>query len=64
MNKRAILIPIKDFDSAKLRLSEVLDAAGRAKLAKELARGVIEAVLEFLCGLYAKMTKSSHGVVG
>ena len=43
MNKRAILIPIKDFDSAKLRLSEVLDTAGRAKLAKELARGVIEA---------------------
>ncbi len=43
MNNFATLIPVKAFDSAKERLSTVLESSGRAELARTLATGVIEA---------------------
>ena len=46
MYKRQVLIPIKDFESAKVRLSTVLDSNARADLAKELATLVVSACLE------------------
>ena len=46
MNNRAVLIPIKDFESAKVRLSKVLDSDARADLAKELATSVVTACNE------------------
>lgn len=41
MNHKAILIPIKNFNSAKVRLSSVLDAAARENLARDLATAVV-----------------------
>ena len=46
MSNKAVLIPIKDFESAKVRLSTVLDSNARADLAKELATSVVSACLE------------------
>ena len=46
MTDKAVLIPIKDFESAKVRLSTVLDSNARADLAKELATLVVSACLE------------------
>ncbi|HJM96884.1 MAG TPA: 2-phospho-L-lactate guanylyltransferase [Acidimicrobiales bacterium] len=46
MNNSAALIPIKGFDSAKERLSTVLQSSRRAELAKRLATGVIKACSE------------------
>lgn len=46
MSNKAVLIPIKDFESAKVRLSTVLDPNARADLAKELATSVVSACLE------------------
>ena len=46
MSNKAVLIPIKDFESAKVRLSTVLDSNARADLAKELATLVVSACLE------------------
>ena len=46
MNHKAILIPIKNFNSAKVRLSTVLDAAARVDLAKGLATSVVNACKE------------------
>ena len=49
-----MLIPIKSFDTAKNRLSSVLDARERADLARELARRVVRAAHELpvviVCG--------------
>ena len=42
----AVLIPIKAFSEAKVRLAEVLNAADRAALARSLAAGVIAAAGE------------------
>ena len=46
MSNKAVLIPIKDFESAKVRLSTVLDSNARADLAKELATLVVSACLK------------------
>ncbi len=46
MTNEAVLIPIKGFESAKIRLSAVLDSDARADLAKELASSVVSACLE------------------
>jgi 2-phospho-L-lactate guanylyltransferase len=40
---RALVVPIKSFAAAKLRLAPVLDAAARARLARQLAAGVLDA---------------------
>ena len=41
MTDKAVMIPIKSFASAKIRLSTVLDSNARADLAKELATSVV-----------------------
>ena len=41
--KAAVLIPVKAFEDAKVRLADVLSAAERAALARSLAAGVIAA---------------------
>ncbi len=46
MTDKAVLIPIKDFESAKVRLSTVLGSNDRADLAKDLATSVISACME------------------
>ena len=46
MTDKAVMIPIKGFASAKIRLSTVLDSNARANLAKELATSVVTACLE------------------
>ena len=46
MTDKAVLIPIKDFESAKVRLSTVLDSNARLDLAKELATSVVSACIE------------------
>ncbi|GIS39141.1 MAG: hypothetical protein Ct9H90mP11_04610 [Acidimicrobiales bacterium] len=46
MSNKAVLIPIKDFESAKVRLSTVLVSQCSADLAKELAILVVSACLE------------------
>ncbi len=46
MTDKAVMIPIKSFASAKIRLSTVLDSNARANLAKELATSVVSACLE------------------
>ncbi|MGH9297199.1 MAG: 2-phospho-L-lactate guanylyltransferase [Acidimicrobiales bacterium] len=43
VTERAVLVPVKAFHHAKLRLVKVLPPAERAALARELATGVIEA---------------------
>ncbi|HXY43207.1 MAG TPA: hypothetical protein VEH29_03380, partial [Acidimicrobiales bacterium] len=40
---RALLVPVKSFRCAKLRLAPVLNAAERAELARSLAAGVLAA---------------------
>ena len=47
--QRAVLcvVPIRSFRDSKTRLSERLDAAGRAALMRSLASGVVEALSEF-----------------
>jgi 2-phospho-L-lactate guanylyltransferase len=40
---RALVVPIKSFTVAKLRLAPVLDAGERAELARRLAAGVLDA---------------------
>ncbi|MHB1510746.1 MAG: CofC family guanylyltransferase [Acidimicrobiales bacterium] len=40
---RALLVPVKSFRTAKLRLAPVLDAPQRAELARSLAAGVLQA---------------------
>ena len=40
---RALVVPIKSFSAAKLRLAPVLDPAARARLARRLAAGVLDA---------------------
>ncbi len=40
---RALLVPVKSFRAAKLRLAPVLDALQRAELARSLAAGVLRA---------------------
>ncbi len=42
----ALLVPVKDFRRAKLRLSPVLDEAGRMQLARSLATQVLDAADE------------------
>ena len=42
MDNYAALIPVKGFDSAKERLSLVLESSNRSDLAKRLASGVIK----------------------
>ena len=53
-SRAAVLVPIKSFDTAKNRLSPVLDARERADLARELARRVVRAAHELpvfiVCG--------------
>ena len=46
MTAKAVMIPIKSFASAKIRLSTVLDSNARADLAKELATSVVSACSE------------------
>jgi 2-phospho-L-lactate guanylyltransferase len=45
-SRAVVLLPIKSFDAAKLRLSSVLDAHHRARLARELASRVVRAAHE------------------
>lgn len=40
---RALLVPVKSFRTAKLRLAPVLNASERAELARQLAAGVVAA---------------------
>lgn len=42
-DRTAILVPVKAFDRAKVRLAEALDAKARAGLARRLASGVLAA---------------------
>ena len=53
-SRAVVLVPIKSFDTAKNRLSPVLDARERADLARELARRVVRAAHELpvviVCG--------------
>lgn len=43
---RALLVPVKSFADAKVRLSDVLSAAERKELARQLAEGVLAAAGE------------------
>jgi 2-phospho-L-lactate guanylyltransferase len=46
---RALLVPVKSFRAAKLRLAPVLSAPERAELARRLAAGVLAAAGELPC---------------
>ncbi|MFP5331770.1 MAG: 2-phospho-L-lactate guanylyltransferase [Acidimicrobiia bacterium] len=46
MTTVVIGIPVKPFGAAKRRLADVLDAAGRARLGRELAERTVKAVIE------------------
>lgn len=46
---RALLVPVKSFRTAKLRLAAVLSAPQRAELARALAVGVLAAAGELTC---------------
>jgi 2-phospho-L-lactate guanylyltransferase len=46
---RALLVPVKSFRTAKLRLAPVLRAPERAELARALAAGVLAAAGELAC---------------
>jgi 2-phospho-L-lactate guanylyltransferase len=48
MDNYAALIPVKGFDSAKERLSSVLESSNRSDLAKRLASGVIKSCSEMM----------------
>ena len=43
MTATAVLVPVKAFDRAKLRLAPALDAAARARLARTMAETVLAA---------------------
>ncbi|MGO8874372.1 MAG: 2-phospho-L-lactate guanylyltransferase [Acidimicrobiales bacterium] len=46
---RALLVPVKSFRTAKLRLAPVLNAPARAELARSLAAGVLAAAGTLAC---------------
>jgi len=48
---RALLVPVKSFRSAKLRLAPVLSAPERAELARQLAAGVLAAAGSLPCSV-------------
>lgn len=48
---RALLVPVKSFRTAKLRLAPVLNASERAELARSLAAGVLAAAGSLECNV-------------
>lgn len=47
----AVLVPVKAFREAKLRLAPALDAEARAHLAREMAENVVRATLDLPCAV-------------
>jgi 2-phospho-L-lactate guanylyltransferase len=47
----AVLVPVKAFRDAKLRLAPALDAESRSRLARDMAENVVRATLDLPCSV-------------